>query len=138
MGTILHANEDLDAADTYLLIRDNVVADAVIGSYNFVYANLLNNYDYLIDVTVSEQDAGIGWSYDPETDTFTEPPEDFEAELEAALVAVDTAIEAAADAYSACSSEDQSTAIGNVMSELSTEPQAEIDIMTAVVTYLQG
>lgn len=136
MGIIVDANSDHDANDTYMLVSGGVVVDAIIASYNFCNNNILGSYDYLIDVTVGGQDAGPGYTYDSGTDTFTAPPEDFEAELESALYAVDAAVSGALDAYLAASIEDRATAISNVTGALSGENADQIAVMTALLTML--
>lgn len=121
---------DLEMVDNVIVAEPEVAATYLIANSG--------TYEYVLDTSLYDPSPGPGWTYDPGNDTFSPPPEDFEAELEAALVAVDTAIEAALQAYSYCSSEQRSTAVGNVMSELSEEDEDEIDVMVAVITFLEG
>lgn len=113
-----------------------IVAEPEVAA-TYLVANS-GDYDYVLDVSLYSPTPGIGYTYDAGNDTFTPPAEDFEGELEAALVAVDTALENALYQYELASPEDRSTAVGNVMSELSDESQNEIDAMTAVITYLEA
>lgn len=115
---------------------DNVIVASPEVAATYLIANS-GSYEYVLDVANYDPTPGIGWSYDPGLDAFSPPPEDFLGELEAALIAVDTAIENALAAYTACNSEDRSTAVGNVMSDLSEEPELEVDAMVAVITFLE-
>lgn len=95
------------------------------------------DYDYVINISELDPTPGIGWSYDPGMDSFSPPPEDFEGELEAALYAVDAAIEAAVLAYLACDSGQRSSAVGSVLSNLSlSESEEEQLLMSAVTDFL--
>lgn len=117
-------------------IDNEIVASPEVAA-TYLVANG-GNYDYVLDRDTYSPVPAIGDTYDPGTDTFTPPPIDYEANLEAALIAIDTAIEAAVEAYQSCTSTQQETAVGNVFSELSSESEAEIDIMSDVVTYIEG
>lgn len=114
---------------------DNVIVADAETAATYLVANS-GDYDYVLDTSLYDPSPGIGWSYDPGNDVFAAPPEDFEAELEAALVAVDTAIENALSAYLAASPVQRAIAVGNVISELGGEAQDEQDLMAEVATYL--
>lgn len=94
-------------------------------------------YDYALDTSLYSPSPGIGWSYDPGLDVFSPPPQDLQAELEEAILAVDTALEAARSAYGFCDETQRSNASGNVMSNISDSPQDEQDVMAVVITWLQ-
>lgn len=87
MGIIVDANEDHDANDTYALVSSGVVVNVIVASYNFCNDNILDSFDYLVDITVGEQTADIDYTYDPENDQFTPPVVviDYIARLEADL-----------------------------------------------------
>lgn len=116
-------------------IVDNIIVASPEVAATYLIANS-GTYEYVLDVTQYDPEPGMGWSYDPGLDAFSPPPEDFQGELEAALIAVDTAIEAALEAYELCDSGQRSTAVGNVMSELSEEPELEVEAMVAVLAFL--
>lgn len=113
-----------------------IVADAPTAA-TYLIANG-GDYEYALDVSLYSPTPGMNWTYDPGLDSFTAPVEDFEGELEAAFLAVDTAIEGCLYAYLAASEGQRSTAIGNVMSEISDEDEDEIDLMSAVIDFLAG
>lgn len=130
---------------TYALIKeinsvetvDNIIVASPEVAATYLVANS-GDYDYVIDLTSMDPMPGIGWTYNPGLSEFSPPPEDFEGELEAALLAVDTAIEACVLAYLAAGVEDRSTAVGNVMSELSgSSSSEEIDLILEVVAFLE-
>lgn len=129
---------------TYALIKpisnvetiDNVIVASPETASTYLAPE--GDYDYVIDISVLDPTPGIGWSYDSGEDSFSPPPEDFEGELEAALYAIDTAIESAVLAYLSASSGDRSTAVGNVLSNLSlSESIEEQDLMSEVVAFLE-
>lgn len=122
--------------DSVEKIDNVIVADSEVAA-TYLVANG-GDYDYVLDVSLYDPEPGIGWTYDSGEDTFSAPPEDFEAELEEAFTAVDTAIEECLDAYLSASEGQRATAIGNVMSLLSEEDEDEIDLMSAVVDFLAG
>lgn len=130
---------------TYLLIKpindvetvDNAIIADEVTAATYLVANG-GDYDYALDASEYDPQPGIGYTYDPENDVFTAPPEDFQAELEMALIAVDTAIEAAAEAYAYANEGQRSAAVSNVMGELGDEDQDEQDLMSMVVSYISG
>lgn len=115
---------------------DNIIIASPEVAENYLVANE-GDYDYVIDLTEIDPTPGIGWTYDPGEDEFTEPPVDYEAQLEDALAFVAMAIENAALAYLAAGSVQRSIAVGNVLSNLSmSAPTEEIDLMAEVVIFL--
>lgn len=128
----------------YLLIKlmnsvetvDNVIVASPEVAATYLVANS-GAYDYVLDRSMYSPTPNIGDTYDPGMDTFTAATEDLEADLEAALMAVNTAIEAAGLAYEAAATGQRSTAIGNVLSELAEEPEDQVNLMIALSTYLE-
>lgn len=113
MGIIVDANSDHDANDTYALVSDGVVVNMIVASYNFVNENILNNYDYMVDVTVGAQTAEIGYLYDAENDTFAMPEEEVDAiaALQASIEQIVDDIAIALDNSGGMSSEDIQSAL---------------------------
>lgn len=116
---------------------DNIIVASPEDAALYLIANG-GDYDYVLDTSQYSPSPDIGWSYDSGMDTFSPPPEDFQGELEAAIIAVDTAIEDALTAYAACSSGERSTAVGNVLGELSEEDEDELDALIGVISLLQS
>lgn len=115
---------------------DNVIVASQEVAETYLVANS-GAYDYVINIDEVTPGPGIGWSYDPGQNEFSPPPEDFEAELEAAITAVAAAIENAIPAYIAANSGQRSTAVGNVFSNLSeSASEGEMDILASLVTFL--
>ena len=50
---------------------NNVVTEIVVGDYEWVTANLAGEWH---DLGLEPLTVGIGYTYDPATDTFTPPP----------------------------------------------------------------
>lgn len=114
---------------------DNVIIADAETAATYLVANS-GDYDYVIDLTNVDPAPGIGWTYDPGQNAFTTPPEDFEADLEAALMALDAALEGARGAYQSADSGQRSAAVGNVLSELSDSPEDELAILEEIIAYL--
>ena len=49
----------------------NIVTEIIVGDYAWAVANLAGNWH---DLGVEPLTVGIGYIYDPDTDTFTPPP----------------------------------------------------------------
>lgn len=52
-------------------LANNVVDEIIVGDYEWVTANLTGNWH---DLGPEPLTVGIGYTYDPATDTFTPPP----------------------------------------------------------------
>lgn len=52
-------------------LADNVVEAIIVGDYDWAVANLPGNWH---DLGPEPLTVGIGYTYDPATDTFTPPP----------------------------------------------------------------
>lgn len=119
-----------------------MVMNVVVASQEVADTYLIANsgdYEYVLDTSLYDPRPGPGWSYDPGLNTFAPPPENFEAELESAIIAVDAALDAVLAAYTAASVGDRSTALGNVLSELSgSDSETKLDVMADVATWLEG
>lgn len=131
MGTyaLIKPINSVETIDTVIVASPEVAATYLVANEGA--------YDYAIDIAEFDPVPGIGWTYDPGMSEFSAPPEDFEGELTAALIAVDTAVENAVMAYLAVDSEDRGPIIGNVLSELSEVSSQEMDVLAALVTLLQ-
>jgi hypothetical protein len=73
MGAIIDQNSNTSSVDTWALITGTTVVNTIL--CNLAGAESIQaSYDYLVDLTVQGQTAGIGWTYAPSTDTFSSPP----------------------------------------------------------------
>jgi hypothetical protein len=72
MGTIIDQNSDASANDTWALVTNGVVVNTIISNFAGIQ-NIQSQYDYLVDLTIQGQTAGIGWTYTQATDTFAAP-----------------------------------------------------------------
>ena len=52
-------------------LADNIVTEIIVGDYDWAIANLTGEWH---DLGVEPLTVGIGYIYDPATDTFTPPP----------------------------------------------------------------
>lgn len=113
---------------------DNVIVAEPEVAETYLVANS-GDYDYVLDISLYDPSPGINWTYDSGLDTFSPPAEDFEAELESALIGLDAALEFALGCYLACDPGQRSSAVGNVLSELAEEPELEVETMIAAIAY---
>lgn len=111
LGIIVHANEDHDAADYWALVSHGTVQNTTVGSYNDIVANYQGDYDYLIDITVSQQVFQMDDLYDPELDQFSTPPIDYIAQLQANVDQIVDDIAIALDNSNGMSPEDIQAAL---------------------------
>jgi hypothetical protein len=73
MGTIVDQNSDASANDSWALVSGTTVINTIVSNLAGIEA-IQANYDYLVDLTIQGQTAGIGWTYSAQTDAFNTPP----------------------------------------------------------------
>lgn len=99
MGTLVHAPTNNEDNDDWALINAGVVENVIVANKPFIQS-IAESYDFLVDLTVGEQFAGVGYTYDDGQDTFSAPPEDFDQELRDASQALVDALATVAVAKS--------------------------------------
>ena len=52
-------------------LDENIVAEIIVADYDWAVANLAGDWQ---DIGPEPLTVGIGYIYDPDTDTFTQPP----------------------------------------------------------------
>lgn len=73
MGSIIDQNSNTTSNDNWALITGTTVVNTIISNLSGIEA-IQSNYDFLVDMTIQGQSAGIGWTYTSTTDTFAAPP----------------------------------------------------------------
>src|ERR1700677_1742981 len=75
LGIIVNENQNPNSADTWALVLNDMVINTIIATGNQVVGSwLISSYDYIVDLTIQGQNAGVGWTYSPGGNTFTTPP----------------------------------------------------------------
>jgi hypothetical protein len=72
LGIIVDQNPNAASVDLWALVTGTTVVNTIESDYAGIQ-NIQSSYDYLVDLTEQGQVAGIGWTYAPQTDTFTGP-----------------------------------------------------------------
>src|ERR1700678_4097271 len=73
LGLVIDQNSNTAANDTWALVTSGIVVNTIVSNLAGVQA-IAASYDYSVDLTIQGQTAGIGWTYNPTTDTFAAPP----------------------------------------------------------------
>lgn len=74
-ATIVNPNTNLFSVDTWALVSDDTVINTILDTTEDMNSSeILNSYDYVVDLTMQGQAAGVGWTYNPGGNTFTAPP----------------------------------------------------------------
>lgn len=72
---VVNPNSNLTSVDTWALISNNIIINTILDTtLDMNSSEILNSYDYVVDLTIQGQEAGVGWTYNPEGNTFTAPP----------------------------------------------------------------
>lgn len=80
MAIVVNANSNVTSTDTWALVTSGVIINTILASVNDVNKaltlgpNQLTAVDYIVDLTIQGQKAGIGWTYNASGNTFTAPP----------------------------------------------------------------
>lgn len=72
LGIILSAPEDPNSADNWAVIKNGIVNNVLVAKLPYIQ-EIQNQYDYLIDISISGQSVGNGDLYDPVQNTFSAP-----------------------------------------------------------------
>jgi|ERR1700722_5949525 len=72
LGNIVDQNSDTSANDTWALVLSGVVINTIVSNVAGIQS-IAPGYDYSVDLNVQGQQAGIGWTYNPNSDTFAAP-----------------------------------------------------------------
>jgi hypothetical protein len=74
LGNIVDPNTSNPAQnDTWALVTGTTVVNTIISSTTAI-TSVSGSYDYSVNLHIQGQVAGIGWSYNPTSDTFAAPP----------------------------------------------------------------
>lgn len=80
MATIVvDPNSNVTSADTWALVSNGFIVNTILASVNDINQSIMDNVtyytamDYIVDLTIQGQRAGIGWSYNSTLDQFTAP-----------------------------------------------------------------
>lgn len=60
----------------YAQVKDGFVVNTIVLDDETLIPLFLEGFDYLIEITLTPGNPSIGWSYDPNTETFSPPQED--------------------------------------------------------------
>src|ERR1700677_2973169 len=74
LGNIVDPNTgNTSENDTWALVTGTTVVNTIVSSTTAITSTAVS-YDYSVNLHIQGQVAGIGWSYNPSTDTFASPP----------------------------------------------------------------
>jgi hypothetical protein len=73
LGIIVGQSKNPAQVDTWALVTGTSCTNIIVASYNDILA-IQNQYDYLVDATAANIIAGIGNTYNPQTNVFIPPP----------------------------------------------------------------
>ena len=146
LGLIIDPNTaNPSQSDVWLLVTNGVVVNAIECDATEMTTTFAASYDYCVDSVVQGQTtAGIGWTYDPTSDTFTAPPTppfDWVAQVQADFDGIASAItgclEDAGSGGGNLSSTDLATAYSYSLSDSeSTFSPNQLTLMNAVYAYI--
>lgn len=141
LGQIIDQNSNIAANDTWALVVSNIVVNTIISNLAGIQT-IAASYDYSVDLTVQGQAAGIGWTYNPTTDTFASPPPppiDWVPVVEADFDQLVTDLLQTLSDASNLSSTDLATAYAYAVSDSSAlfTPN-QLTLMNAIYTYIVG
>ena len=75
LGNVIDPNTgDPSEVDTWALVTGSTVVNTILSSTTAI-TGISGNYDYSVNLHIQGQEAGIGWTYTPGTDTFAAPSE---------------------------------------------------------------
>lgn len=82
MGTIVDQNSNPASVDSWALVSGTTVSNIIAAAFSYI-ESIQGDYDYLVNITVGEQNVSSGWVYDPENDSFSDPtpPPDYASML---------------------------------------------------------
>ena|ERR1700677_3129937 len=76
MAIIVDPNPNLMSADSWALVSGGMVINTIIDTTQDMNTSpILQAYDYVVDMTMQGQNAGIGWTYNSTGNQFTPPPQ---------------------------------------------------------------
>lgn len=124
MGVLVDANPNTAAVDSWALVSGTTVSNIISANHSFI-VSIQGSYDYLVDIDYGAQSPApsAGWSYNPGNDSFSAPPIDYSAILEADIYAIQSYYIQALNDYAAAVADSQQSAadagISNGLSDAS-------------------
>jgi len=79
LAIVVSPNGNLNSVDTWALVKDGAIVNTLLASTADInqsidnHTSLFTSNDYVVDLTIQGQNAGPGWTYDSEGNTFIGP-----------------------------------------------------------------
>ena len=140
LGNVVDPNTgNTTESDTWALVTGTTVVNTILSSTAGI-TSVSGSYDYSVNLTMQGQAAGIGWSYNPCTDTFTSPPPpptNWVALVEADFDQVVVDILQTLDDASNLNPTDLATAYAYALSDTESEfTTNQLTLMNAIYAYI--
>lgn len=82
MGIIVDQNSDANSIDDWAIVSGTTVSNIISADLSFIQS-IQAYFTYAVDISVGGQSTGIGYIYDSGADTFSPPPVNYVALLQA-------------------------------------------------------